>query len=117
MALRVRASPARMVVTVRPAWRPGRSSCRSDAARDRIRARGGCLRWAADHGADVLSCSWGPVDGNWRNDNDPTHQQVSPIPDHTRLAIDYAASQGRGGKGCLIFFAAGNGNGNVDRDG
>jgi subtilisin family serine protease len=75
------------------------------------------FRWAADHGADVISCSWGPVDGNWRNDDDPRHRQFSPIPDHTRLAIDYAARQGRGGKGCLIFFAAGNGNESVDLDG
>jgi subtilisin family serine protease len=75
------------------------------------------FRWAADHGADVVSCSWGPVDGDWWNDDDPTHQQFSPLPDHTRLAIDYAARQGRGGKGCLIFFAAGNGNERVDLDG
>jgi subtilisin family serine protease len=75
------------------------------------------FRWAADHGADVISCSWGPMDGDWWNDDDPTHRQFSPLPDHTRLAIDYAATQGRGGKGCLVFFAAGNGNESVDLDG
>jgi subtilisin family serine protease len=73
--------------------------------------------WAADHGADVISCSWGPVDGNFTNPNDPTHQQVVPLPDSTRLAIDYATENGRNGKGCVICWAAGNGNEPVDNDG
>ncbi len=51
--------------------------------------------WAADH-ADIMSNSWGP-------DNDDT-----PLPDATRAAIDYATTTGRGGKGTVIFFAAGN---------
>jgi subtilisin family serine protease len=54
--------------------------------------------WAADHGADVMSNSWGP-------DNSDT-----PLPDATRAAIDHATSTGRGGKGMVIFFAAGNNN-------
>ncbi|NIM27448.1 MAG: S8 family serine peptidase, partial [Gammaproteobacteria bacterium] len=37
--------------------------------------------WAADHGADVISCSWGPMDGDWWNPNDPLHDEVVPIPD------------------------------------
>ena len=55
-------------------------------------ARG--VKWAVDHGADILSCSWsGPADmPNQLFDN----------------AISYATSTGRGGKGCLIFCAAGN---------
>jgi subtilisin family serine protease len=73
--------------------------------------------WAADHGADVISCSWGPEDGDPEDPNDPLHNQVTPLPDSTRLAIDYAATQGRGGKGCVILFAAGNGNESVDNDG
>jgi len=73
--------------------------------------------WAADHGASVISCSWGPVDGNWANPNDPVHQQVVPLPDGTRLAIDYAITNGRQGKGCVICWAAGNGNESVDNDG
>ena len=73
--------------------------------------------WAADHGADVISCSWGPIDGDPELDDDPLHDQVTPLPDSTRLAIDYAATQGRGGKGCVILFAAGNGNESVDNDG
>lgn len=73
--------------------------------------------WAADHGADVISCSWGPEDGQWWNPNDPVHQQSVPLPDSTRLAIDHAATKGRKGKGCVILFAAGNGNESVDNDG
>jgi len=73
--------------------------------------------WAADHGADVISCSWGPMDGDWWNPNDPVHDEVVPIPDSTRLAIDYAVREGRAGKGCVITWAAGNGNESVDNDG
>ncbi len=73
--------------------------------------------WAADNGADVISCSWGPVDGRWWDSKDPLHQQVVPLPDATRLAIDYAIRKGRNGKGCVILFAAGNGNESVDKDG
>lgn len=73
--------------------------------------------YAADHGADVISCSWGPADGDWWDLNDPVHNQPAPLPDSTRLAIDYAVRQGRGGKGCVILWAAGNGNENVENDG
>ncbi len=73
--------------------------------------------WAVEHGADVISCSWGPVDGRWWDPDDPTHEQAVPLPDSTRLAIDFAVEQGRGGKGCVITWAAGNGNESVDNDG
>ncbi|MCP5155241.1 MAG: S8 family serine peptidase [Ectothiorhodospiraceae bacterium] len=73
--------------------------------------------WAARNGADVISCSWGPPDGNWWDDNDPTHRQRVPLPDQTRLAIDWAVRNGRGGRGCVITWAAGNGNESVDNDG
>ncbi len=66
--------------------------------------------WAADHGADVISCSWGPRDGVPNN-------PFVPIADGTRLAIEHAVSNGRNGKGCVILFAAGNGDESVDRDG
>jgi subtilisin family serine protease len=75
------------------------------------------FRWAADNGADVISCSWGPEDGRWFNPNDPLHNRISPLPASTKLAIDYATTQGRGGKGCVVLFAAGNGNESVDNDG
>lgn len=64
--------------------------------------------WAAQNGADIISCSWGPPDGDPLNPSD--NLEPYPIPDHTNLAIGYAARQGRGGRGCAIFFAAGNGN-------
>ena len=73
--------------------------------------------WAASHGADVISCSWGPVDGRWFDPSDPRHNVNAPLPDSTRLAIDHAVTQGRGGKGCVVLFAAGNGNESVDLDG
>jgi subtilisin family serine protease len=73
--------------------------------------------WAADHGADVISCSWGPKDGSFTSPNDPLHNQVVPLPDSTRLAMEYAINHGRNGKGCVICFAAGNGNESVDNDG
>jgi subtilisin family serine protease len=73
--------------------------------------------WAADHGADVISCSWGPEDGEWSNPNDPLHDQFVPLSDSTRLAIEYALSKGRDGKGCVITWAAGNGNEDVGNDG
>ena len=44
-------------------------------------------------------------------------QQVVPLPASTRLAIDYVTANGRGGKGCVVLFAAGNGNESVDNDG
>jgi subtilisin family serine protease len=64
--------------------------------------------WAAQNGADVISCSWGPKDGTNR---------VVPLPDSTRLAMEFAISNGRNGKGCVICFAAGNGNERVESDG
>jgi subtilisin family serine protease len=75
------------------------------------------FRWAADNGADVISCSWGPADGEWFNLKDPAHNTKVPLPASTKLAIDYATNQGRGGKGCVVLFAAGNGNESVDNDG
>lgn len=73
--------------------------------------------WAADHGADVISCSWGPTDGKWWSAADPVHNRSVPMPASTRLAIDYVTTQGRGGKGCVVLFAAGNGNERVENDG
>jgi subtilisin family serine protease len=50
------------------------------------------IKWAADHG-DVINNSWGEC-GN------PT----SPLTD----AVNYALSHGRGGKGAVVVFSAGN---------
>lgn len=80
-------------------------------------AEADAFKWAADNGADIISCSWGPVDGDWFDPNDPYHRRTTPLPASTRLALDYAIENGRGGKGCVILFAAGNGNESVDTDG
>src|SRR6185436_8340386 len=75
------------------------------------------FKWAVDHGADVISCSWGPADGDWWDPTDPVHNQVVILQDNTRLAIEYAIERGRGGRGCVITWAAGNGAESVDNDG
>jgi subtilisin family serine protease len=75
------------------------------------------IKWAVDKGADIISCSWGPPDGDWSVPGDPLHTEMSYLGDSTRLAIDYAVTHGRNGKGCVIFFAAGNGNEDVKYDG
>jgi len=80
-------------------------------------AEADAFMWAAQHGADVISCSWGPADGDWWDPADPVHNEVVPLPDSTRLAIDWAIANGRNGKGCVIAWAAGNGNESVDNDG
>ncbi|WP_445179682.1 S8 family peptidase [Pseudomonas sp. McL0111] len=81
------------------------------------RAEADAFFWAADQGADIISCSWGPAEGHWADPSDPRHTQVFPLAASTRLAIEYAATKGRNGKGCVIFFGAGNGNECVDNDG
>lgn len=75
------------------------------------------FKWAADHGADIISCSWGPPDGHWEDPNDPAHFNFVDMPDSTRLAMEYAFTKGRNGKGCIITFAAGNGNEDIQYDG
>jgi subtilisin family serine protease len=75
------------------------------------------FEWAARNGADVISCSWGPRDGDFRNPNDPLHNHFEPLLDNTRKAIEFAVTHGRNGKGCVVLFAAGNGNESVDNDG
>ena len=71
--------------------------------------------WAVDNGADIISCSWGPPDGNIRRFDD--NNRPYPIPDHLKRAFEYAAEKGRNGKGCMIIFAAGNGFEPISRDG
>ncbi|HEY0074112.1 MAG TPA: S8 family serine peptidase [Abditibacteriaceae bacterium] len=67
--------------------------------------------WAANNGADVISNSWGPPD------NVPATDPSQLLPATTKDAIDFATTSGRGGKGCVVLFAAGNGNENMDSDG
>ncbi|MCC7138225.1 MAG: S8 family serine peptidase [Planctomycetes bacterium] len=81
------------------------------------KAEARAFAWAADHGADVISCSWGPTDGDFLRPGDPAHRARVALPDSTRLAIEHASRAGRGGKGCVIVWAAGNGNEPVEHDG
>ena len=57
------------------------------------------IRWAAEHGADVICCAWGP--------QNPTPES-GRLPEHTRRAIDWAVTHGRDGKGCVVVFSSGN---------
>ncbi|MCB0549797.1 MAG: proprotein convertase P-domain-containing protein [Phaeodactylibacter sp.] len=65
--------------------------------------------WAIRKGASVLSNSWGVAAANF------------PLSIRQHAAIHRAATEGRGGKGCVICFAAGNANrpinGTVDESG
>jgi len=57
------------------------------------------LRWAADHGADVICCAWSPPNPDGES---------GALPQHSREAIDDCLAFGRDGKGCVIVFSAGN---------
>ncbi len=61
-------------------------------------AEAGCFIWATDNGADVITNSWGP-------DGVPF-----PLPTVVEASFSYAVTNGRGGLGTPIFWAAGNGN-------
>lgn len=60
--------------------------------------------WAATHGADVISCSFGFDQRPWT------------LPDVVRIAIDGATTSGRNGRGCVLVWAAGNGNEVISTD-
>ncbi len=65
--------------------------------------------WVIDHGAAVLSCSWS------------ASARSFSLSTRMRAALTRAATVGRGGKGCVLVFAAGNENrpvnGNVNESG
>ena len=54
--------------------------------------------WAIENDASVVSCSWGAA------------TVYFPLSLRQRAALTRAAKEGRGGKGCVIVFAAGNAN-------
>ncbi|MEG4090493.1 S8 family serine peptidase [Microcoleus sp. Pol12B4] len=56
------------------------------------------FNWAIEKGAAVISCSWGPA------------AVYYPLSLRQSAVITKAATQGRGGRGCVILFAAGNAN-------
>jgi subtilisin family serine protease len=61
--------------------------------------------WAADNGAHIINCSFG---------YDKRGREI--LPDIVRYAIDHATTQGRNGKGCIIVWAAGNGDEDIELD-
>ncbi len=54
------------------------------------------FNYCIDNGADVVSCSWGTTDQSFALNQEKID------------AISKAAKKGRGGKGCVICYAAGN---------
>ncbi|MFH0792758.1 MAG: S8 family serine peptidase, partial [bacterium] len=72
------------------------------------------FQWATDHGAWIINNSWGIglVAPNYCLDYDD-HLSV-PMTKTQAKALDYAITQGRGGKGCVIVFAAGNDRASAD---
>jgi subtilisin family serine protease len=64
-----------------------------------------------DAGAWVISNSWGLESGD---PNFASTGVLPPISDVVKDAFDYAETKGRGGKGTLILFAAGNSNDDID---
>jgi len=56
------------------------------------------FNWAIEKKAAVISCSWGPS------------AVYFPLSLRQSAVINKAATQGRGGRGCVIVFAAGNAN-------
>ncbi|WP_373537397.1 S8 family serine peptidase [Microcoleus sp.] len=56
------------------------------------------FNWAVEKGAAIISCSWGPG------------AVYYPLSLRQSAVITKAATKGRGGRGCVILFAAGNAN-------
>ncbi|MEM9201816.1 MAG: S8 family serine peptidase [Actinomycetota bacterium] len=62
------------------------------------------LVWAADHGADILSCSFGYDGRPWI------------LPDIVHAAFEHITTNGRAGRGAVIVWAAGNGGESISTD-
>lgn len=62
------------------------------------------LEGSTEQGADIIACSLGPNGAVWR--------MTAALSD----ALDFAATQGRGGDGCPIFWACTNGNHPIGSD-
>jgi subtilisin family serine protease len=58
--------------------------------------------YVTEKGAWVVSCSWGSRNANF------------PLSTRAYLAIESCARQGRGGRGCVVVFAAGNENRDIN---
>ena len=64
-----------------------------------------CFNYATTNGASIITNSWGPDGVPW------------PLPSLVQGAFVNATTNGRGGLGCLIFWAGGNGNELITSDG
>lgn len=62
------------------------------------------FNFARANGAAVINNSWGPGG-------------AAPLPASTKIAIDDCVTNGRGGLGTMVFFAAGNESSSVDQNG
>ncbi len=62
------------------------------------------LVWATEHGADIITCSFGYDGRPW------------VLPDVVRGAFAHITTTGRDGKGTAIFWAAGNGDESISTD-
>lgn len=60
------------------------------------------FEWGVEQGASVICCDWGIC------------ATYFPLSLRQQAAITRAATQGRGGKGCVVIFAAGNENQPID---
>lgn len=70
------------------------------------------IEFAVDAGAAVINNSWGPPDGDINSPGDartvvPT---TGKLPQVVSDALDYALRHGRGGRGAVVVWSAGNGN-------
>lgn len=66
------------------------------------------FRYARKQGADIVICSWGPQHYRGR---------IHDIPPVVAYEIDLLVTEGRGGLGTPVFFAAGNGRESTETDG
>ncbi len=63
------------------------------------------IAWAVDNGAWILSNSWGIG-------QELIDQGIDVVP--VQDAVRYAVTNGRGGKGCVVLFASGNGDSDLN---
>ena len=66
------------------------------------------FHWMAFNGAAVISNSWGGPDGVGA---------VQPLSGPTKAALSFCVTAGRDGKGTAVFWAAGNGNESLEKNG
>ncbi|GIW51997.1 MAG: hypothetical protein KatS3mg081_1352 [Gemmatimonadales bacterium] len=75
------------------------------------RAIARAIRWAAEEGADIICCPFGPPASahplTTAAEPPGAARRIGAAPG-IKEAIDLAATEGRGGRGCVVVFSAGN---------